>query len=624
MVEQEAKRASSQKGDEMESLGVIGERVFGDDDHVRPLDAHAIATQPSLDDELEALREAANEHYAVHRRSNEQLYTDLAKVLCWYIKASPDEIYLATKFKERGIQYRQSGNRPNFNPLIRLVWNFESIGPTERVTISQWSKALQAMHERHSGNPHAFQHNPEGKLVEFIQSQGGVSGLAEGTKLAAEADVDDPAFPPSTTPTRSKTIQDDPRPDEIGRYACERVKASAGIGTATTSEPVRIGADGLCVLLGRPDVSGSVALLGSSNDPSHIEAVAAFIASREMTRVSFSLRALAETIATQAFPSHALPSKPEQRSKWYREKFADKSDLYENDLGGWDSDERGRRLTTSKRLLLRGGNREALFSSSLTGVSPTTRCLLAEPLIGEEDTVFLRASDRQQIEQWRESGELVLLRAETEDRLALASEAETATYKLVVKSPIANTTKVLHFYDHNPAKVTHFQAEFRRDAFIPAWRAELDARWFADLRQRWGDPWFAGLGRYNQITRPHNAVLALSVRADALQVTFNRHPDASASETFAFPKPIPDFTSAEQTTYLSKDVAPILFNLADAPANGIVMMEGNKHAIVFTYETAIGQIEIAVPTFNEEDQQRDGTLFYAADRADGRESDANV
>jgi hypothetical protein len=60
---------------------------------------------------------------------------------------------------------------------------------------------------------------------------------------------------------------------------------------------------------------------------------------------------LVEVIATQVFPSHALPSSPEQREKWYRTKYADQSDLYERDLEGWERDERGRRLTSSKRLL---------------------------------------------------------------------------------------------------------------------------------------------------------------------------------------------------------------------------------------------------------------------------------
>ena len=147
----------------------------------------------------------------------------------------------------------------------------------------------------------------------------------------------------------------------------------------------------------------------------------------------------------------------------------------------------------------------------------------------------------------------------------------------------------------------------------------MSGPWFANLRQEWTDRWFAELGRYNQITRKHNAVLELKVTADELRLVFNRHPDTSASEIFEFATQIPDLLEPETTAYLSKDLAPILFNLADAPVSGPVAMAGNKHAFVFTYETAVGQFEIAVPTFDEAGEERDGTLFYAADRKHDRE-----
>jgi hypothetical protein len=402
-----------------------------------------------------------------------------------------------------------------------------------------------------------------------------------------------------------------------------QIKTSKGIGDLTLEEPTRVGNDGLSVLLARREVNGRLTILGSSNDPILIKAVAATAAKRDLTNVAPSLRVLAEIIATQAYPSHALPSSPEQRAKWYRTKYADKGDLYESDLEGWELDARGRRLTSSKRLLLRGKNREALFSGSIVPVSPVTRCILKEPLIDEGHAVFLRPVERVQVEQWYNSGELVLLRAEAENRFEgpAANSDEKSTYKLAVKNTITESTKFLHFYDHRSNNVTHYQAEFRRDAFSPTWLTQVSGPWFANLRQEWTDRWFAELGRYNQITRKHNAVLELKVTADELRLVFNRHPDTSASEIFEFATQIPDLLEPETTAYLSKDLAPILFNLADAPVSGPVAMAGNKHAFVFTYETAVGQFEIAVPTFDEAGEERDGTLFYAADRKHDRESD---
>ena len=42
---------------------------------------------------------------------------------------------------------------PNFNAHIRLVWNFQQIDQNERVTISQWNKALRLMHQRFLEGP---------------------------------------------------------------------------------------------------------------------------------------------------------------------------------------------------------------------------------------------------------------------------------------------------------------------------------------------------------------------------------------------------------------------------------------------------------------------------------------
>ena len=95
---------------------------------------------------------------------------------------------------------------------------------------------------------------------------------------------------------------------------------------------------------------------------------------------------------------------------------------------------------------------------------------------------------------------------------------------------------------------------------------------------------------------------------------FNLHPEDSPFETFSFPEPIKTLKRTQITTYFSKDLAPILFNLADAHTDSTVTMAGNAHVIVFRYATTVGKFEIAVPTLDTKRKHRDGTLFYALDR----------
>src|SRR5262249_46840495 len=218
--------------------------------------------RPDLDDQLKALQNEAIEEYEAYRRSHEQLWKLLARAYLWWRDASREVGYLDSVYKQRSILHRTDRNRPNFNPLIRLVWKFENIGAAERVTISQWNKALQVMHERYLEKQQDFDHNPEGKLAALIQSRGGVSGLAASDASHKQGR------------RRTNNAGNDAVADEVARHALARLKTSKGIGTLTIKQPIRIGGGNLSVLLARRDASGPVAILGSSNDSNQIEAVA--------------------------------------------------------------------------------------------------------------------------------------------------------------------------------------------------------------------------------------------------------------------------------------------------------------------------------------------------------------
>ena len=570
-------------------------------------------TKRHLELQLQKLQEGADAQYDAYRRSHEQLWSLLAKSYLWWREASEESGYLEALYKKREIRFRTGdSNVPNFNPLIRLIWNMQELGAVERVTISQWNKALQSVHEHYAQHADDFRHNAEGKLTAYIEGQGGVVGLT--TRNAEYTDDETPINRLRRT-SHSSTLTTKGR-EEIARRALTELKAQKkGVGSVAVRETVRVGGDGLLVLLARREKNGRITVLGSSNDPTQIDAVAALAVQTNLTNLSPNLRSLVEIIATQTFPSHALPMSPEKRSKWFRTRYSDKSDLWQGDLEGGTKEDRGERLRSAKRLLLRGKERDVLLSGSRVSVSPVTRCVLNEPLIDKGDTVFLRVLERATIEQWIETKEITLLRAEPKHRLKHAERSESASYKLAVANSISDFTKFLHFYDHTPdKKITHYQADFHRDRFKADWSVKLNGEWFEKLRQIWTDQWFGGLGRFNQILRPHNAVLELKVTDKQLYVFFNLNPKKSPFETLAFPEPIKTLKRVQKTAYFSKDLAPILFNLADAHINGTVTMAGNTHVIVFRYATQMGKFEIAVPTLDAKRKHRESTLFYALDK----------
>lgn len=305
-------------------------------------DTVVASKRSDLDDQLTALQGDAADQYPDYRRRHERLWRLLSKTYLWWREASQEGDYLEAQYKEKGIRYRSDGDRPNFNPLIRLVWGIEDVEAADRVTISQWNQALQAMHALYLRKPEDFNHNPEGKLTALLQAQGGVAGLAAASPGTADKTDHDRAHSPKTKPRAGAS--DARVTAEISRQALAQVNAFTEIAAFTTEHPIRVGADGFLVLLARRGQTGRINIVGSSNDPAQIEAVATTIARRDVANVTPSLRALVQIIATQAFPAHALPSSREQRAKWYRRRYAEPGDLHLSDLEGFEGDERGQSL----------------------------------------------------------------------------------------------------------------------------------------------------------------------------------------------------------------------------------------------------------------------------------------
>jgi hypothetical protein len=94
---------------------------------------------------------------------------------------------------------------------------------------------------------------------------------------------------------------------------------------------------------------------------------------------------------------------------------------------------------------------------------------------------------------------------------------------------------------------------------------------------------------------------------DGLVIKFNLKGSKFASETFPFPVSLTALSDVKEYTFASKDLAPVLMNLADV--TDTITMQGNAHALVFSYCNEVGDSETAIPTLTSEGN-RDATLFY--------------
>jgi hypothetical protein len=554
----------------------------------------------TLNDRLGQLQSEADSQYQLYRRGHEELWTVLAKAYLWWREASDEGDYLVSLYNARQLQFKRSlNNAPNFNPLIRLIWNFDAPDTTERVTISQWSKAMVALHDHYVQSPADFKHNPTGKLVTFIKRQGGIAGVADATRL----EIDDQNQVIKSKKGARYALPPKVEAEIVRRSINQLKKQEKGIAKVSIAAPIRIGGDGLLVMLGRRERNGSVTILGTSNARQQIESVASTAAKRRLDDLPYSLRTLIEIVATQAFPPHALPASWAGRRRWYK-RFNDRSEVLASvtEKGG------DKPLPSYKQLLVRGNQSDVILSGSRISVSPVTRCSLSNKLIEGQEVVRLRTENRAQIERWIENGEVAVLTSQHEVLQRVPpSEQAAAKYKLPVINSVSAFQKFLHFYEIPQDDKTHYQAEFARGSFKPSWSVQVGQEFFSKLREGWADKWFAELGRYNQILRKHNSALQLRISKTGLTIIFNLVGPKPPSESFSFPSSLTSFGGVQDVCFLSKDLGPILSNLADARIDGKITFAGNSHVLVFNYSTAIGDFEIAIPTLVQ--GKRDASLF---------------
>jgi hypothetical protein len=280
----------------------------------------------ALNEQFAELQKRGTALQKAWRRTHSDKQRLLIQLYLWWRQASQLDGYLEKLYSNAGIRWQnRRTNTPNFAPLIRAIFGVTEPDAADRVTISQDARAMLAMHRHYEQNSESFAHNPEGKLFNYIQENGGVNGLAATVEESSDdtGDRDRPRPRPHPDP--------DPGLPDIAPIALAAfAKQTDGIGTAQLEIDVRANDSEPFVALLRKH-KGQIIVLGQTFEADQIGATASAVAREALPFLSPAFRALVETIKTQMFPSRALPSDEQARVKWLQSKFADPSDLQDAD-----------------------------------------------------------------------------------------------------------------------------------------------------------------------------------------------------------------------------------------------------------------------------------------------------
>ena len=135
-----------------------------------------MASVATLDKGLDELRQSVAEQNRLYVSSKITLYTALVETYLWWREAVQKTGYLEKQFKANNITYRKQLNRPNFNPVVKLIFKMQQ--HLQNVQISNWGSAMNAIDDEYVRNSHIYKHRDAvAELVDWITDNGGLGGI---------------------------------------------------------------------------------------------------------------------------------------------------------------------------------------------------------------------------------------------------------------------------------------------------------------------------------------------------------------------------------------------------------------------------------------------------------------
>lgn len=605
-------------------------------------------TTADLAARLEVLTTEASESYDASEQATRTHRRALVRAYLLWRDCQSDPDFLSDQYKTYGVRgYKLAdSNRPNFNPLLRLVFRKSLELRNNDSRIGQRAAALSALHAEHEDNPKRYRKDPETKLLAFMNDNGGIAGLGKLDQDARAAREERPG--PGGVPAPREREPDEEFGVEslaaLRMAALDSAVSSPGIASFVPSRPVRVGADGMLVLLGKRGPDGTVVVVGSTNESEALAATMLHARDYTLAKLPSPFRVLVETVRTQMYPPFALSADLKLRRQW-EAKHADRSHITTKQLEAWDGTGKAERVRAVKKLVVRAADQSILLSSSALASSVVTLCkpikgafpyvaskpeplhretalriraqLKADPSLDEDELVIASGDYHYEPMFNAEAAlegrglRLVERMIETTEIFSIGVKPATAHFSgygryrgrarqdrwiIELQREHEQKARALSFYDtwRDAGAVLGFQPTFDFSAWQPTWQVEVEPVWFGQLREKLLDSWFASFGGGTQFARATNQAMRFTLDGKQVVIEFNFNPHRNEVRPLAS---MPLHTGYEASwLHLSRDIAPALYNVADAEIVGKATLSGNGNAVVISYSTAVAAFSIAVPT----------------------------
>lgn len=546
----------------------------------------------TLDQKLEALKDAAVAQTDTYRTSRDQLHQAIVDAYLWWREAEQQTGYLDSAYKAASIKTRKRGNRPNFYPLVRLIWNIDI--SKQAGTVSNWARSMLALHEEFTNKPQLYAKNARADLVNYIKDEGGLGGV-RGEKLMTEDELEAEERDGLPKETRGRPKQTAPAPASVTTNKLNTAKAVSAKATIPSFPTAVTNSDDLVVMLGRRNAAGEIEVVGSDYSDELVKTALFACTALDRSTVTPSLRLIAE-----ALEPHALPAKLEK----YRKKFFDDSEI-----------ERSGPVKQATRLRYRPSSKDFLLSKAAAPASLVTYVRPHKPF-GCEDEVILRGEDRSWIErELLNRQKLTLYSAQPEHGLEPTKGNVKASHMLSLEDAEAAHKRRLYFYEKSsvPVETNSHPCVAEPGALSWDWELEATVQWLAEFDARCATPYINKIrGFFN---KSHLASLQLQIGKNDLQLSYWFDDKTKAyAETYALPyntnaKRKGRKKGTELFTANAKDLALLFAVLPTLPITSQhVQLAGNGNVMRIAYSTELAAYETYIPAASASGV-RDATVF---------------
>ena len=538
-------------------------------------------------------------------RSEDGLWTVLAEDYLLWRDLDQQQTVLVKIYTSAGLSADQGKNAPDFAPFAKAIFRLELPNSSRadqarylkygsrRNKSSRYVAVFEALREKYDRRPDDFKFNAVGRLKQFIEDNGGVSGIVAARAAANTAEklqrngLSAIAQPEDDIETAQKWIADNALPF---------LKNAPPIAwtSAITPGSVTWDEDGHALVSIRRNASGNIEYGPTSSNAGALEAIAVDNVSKLSNAPDISLRLLAEVTATQSYPGKFCPRGSRANltgpyGNWY-------TDVYLDEGAG------SRGLPVKRRLVIR--KNDLLLSAMQTTSSVVTILTPTHSLLMPTDPdVYLRPDYLRLVEEWYETGTLFARKATPADSLRRSPTGHKSDRYLRVTNAANHKKCGLYFRSIDRADddpVTSRQADLDLSNYKPTWKLAARHDWFVRLQRDFFDKWFE-MVRGNQLRRREHWLFNIDVTSATVTICF-KHDQAGrfASETIGLGRPHATKAKVKRSgvsfSVSAKDFAPVFYNLARLEIVGPVKISGDDAVVLLKFKTSSGKYLVAIPT----------------------------